>query len=85
MVSKVPIIISVMGSLPPCKRVHFSRLRSLVKSLKRLKPFRWRRPLEAGEAPFLKGSRLGGGPLIGRDLAALGTSASLGTTSVKKK
>ena len=39
----------------------------IIKSLKRLKPFRWRRPLEAGEAPFLKGSRLGGGPLIGRD------------------
>ena len=65
--------------LPSANTSIFLRLGSLVKSLKRLKPFRWRRPLEAGEAPFLKGSRLGGGPLIGRDLAALGTSASLGT------
>ena len=65
--------------LPPANASIFLRLELLVKSLKRLKPFRWRRPLEAGEAPFLKGSRLGGGPLIGRDSAALGTSASLGT------
>ena len=74
-----PIIIPDMNPLPPCKRVYFLRLELFVKSLKRLNPLRWRRPLEAGEAPFLKGSRLGGGPLIGRDLAALGTSASLGT------
>ena len=61
----VPMIISDMPPLQ--KTVLFLRHGSLVKSLKRLKPFRWRRPLEAGEAPFLKGSRLGGGPLIGRD------------------
>ena len=76
MLKNVPIIISDITPLLPCKRIYFLRLCSLVKSLKRLKPFRWRCPLEAGEAPFLKGSRLGGGPLIGRDLAALGTSAS---------
>ena len=53
--------------------------------LQRLKPFRWRRTLKAGEASFSKVSRLGGGPMSGRDGAALGESASLGTPRVKVK
>ena len=71
MVRNVPISFQTFPLSPTANASIILRLELLVKSLKRLKPFRWRRPLEAGEAPFLKGSRLGGGPLIGRDWAAL--------------
>ena len=69
-VRKAHMVISDVLLLP-ANGSFFSRLCSLAKSLKRLKPFRWRRPLEAGEAPFLKGSRLGGGPWTGRERTAL--------------